>query len=103
MGMYQHEQSYTCPVCGASTTKEVNTTSKQTYNIGGCSVCGYERDNKPSHTRNKLPITYLTIPEQATPREGVQYLADNAGIPLSEAASILNPETDDALNDRSSN
>ena len=102
MGMYQDERSYTCPVCGAGITKEVSTTAKQTYRVGTCSVCGYERDSKPSHTRNKFPVTYITIPEQATPREGVQHLADNADISLSEAASILNPDTDDVFEDQPS-
>ena len=99
MGMFQHERLYTCPVCGVGTTKEVSTTSKQTYRVGACRVCSYERENKPSHTRNKMSVTYITIPEQATPREGVQRLAENADIPLSEAASILDPETDDTLED----
>lgn len=42
---------------------------------------------------------YLTIPDSAQPREGVQSLSENAGISIAEAAKVLDPETATNLED----
>ena len=99
MGMFQFENTYSCPVCGASTTKKENVNSRSVYEVGQCLVCGYERESKPSRTRNALSVTYLSIPSGATPREGVKRLAENAKVSISQAADILNPNSETTLAD----
>ena len=99
MGMFQFEQRYSCPVCGASTTRKENMNSQTSHRVGACNVCGYERKTKPPRTRNAIALSYLTIPSGAKPREGIQRLAENANIPTSEAADVLNPKTDTTLTD----
>lgn len=73
--------------------------SRTTHRVGSCLVCGYEREFMPSRTRNAVSISYLSIPSGATPRKGVQLLAENADISIPQAADILNPETDTTLSD----
>jgi len=99
MGMFQHERTYSCPVCGASTTRTQNTNSKSTYRVGQCQVCGYERESKPSRTRNAISVSYISIPSSKTPRKGISLLADNADIPLARAADVLDSDTDTTLED----
>lgn len=77
--------------------------SKTSYRVGECNVCGYERDSKPSHTRNAISVSYISIPSKASPRKGVKQLAENAGIPIEDAADVLNPNTNTSLSDVSDN
>lgn len=104
MGMFSIEQTrtYTCPVCSASTSREeTNSMSGNTKvtRLGSCGVCGWSRA-EVDHTRNKLKVkSHVNIPSSAEPREGIQKLAENAGISIPDAADVLNNSIETTLSD----
>ena len=104
MGMWQHERTTTheCPKCGATrtVTRTVNTTSAPSgETVGACNVCGWEREHTPPYDRQRIRTSYVTIPQDAEPREGVQKLVENTGISMAEAADVLDEDSDTRLED----
>ena len=104
MGMFSAETTTThiCPVCDASTshTREQNMNSNGLgVKIGNCNVCGWERESKPTHTRNAIGLKYISVPKSSTPRKGIQILSENANISISTAADILNSDTETTFDD----
>ena len=100
--MFGHDVEHTveCPRCGATTTADARPNSRVVTVLGACNVCGYERSTASdigSRTKDGVKKRSVSIPLDVTPREGVRQLAENAGISVSDAVDVLDPDTDTKL------